>query len=157
LEGLELLHPCSSAMTATVTPVGENTLGDGIVKVDITLSDAANAEQVALIFRGLSLRVLSDNLPVQQPVKAELPALSAHEAASLYQPYWIEKAVLEADAPLEQVLLVGNAQDVERFANLLAQSDNAPQIQRIEFAAELDASSQRRMNHKVSSRPCRQH
>lgn len=142
LEGFELLHPCSAAMTATVISVGENSLRDGIVKVDISLCDAANPEQVALTFRGLSLRVLSENLPVQEPVKAELPALNAHEAASLYQPYWIEKAVLEADAPLEQVLLIGNTQDVERFANLLTQSANAPQIQRIEFAAELDINSQ---------------
>ncbi|NUA42751.1 Polyketide synthase PksL [Dickeya solani] len=138
LEGLELLHPCSSAMTSTITLSGEKPIRDGVFKVDIHVSDASNPELVALIFRGLSLRVLDDSLAVADQAKAEHSPLTLSETVHLYQPYWIEKNVLEADVPMKQVVLVGSEQDVDWFANLIAQSENPPQVQRIQFASTPD-------------------
>ncbi|MEI7253666.1 SDR family NAD(P)-dependent oxidoreductase [Dickeya dadantii] len=135
LEGLELLHPCSSAMTSTITLSGEKPIHDGVFKVDIHVSDANNPERVALIFRGLSLRVLDDSLAVKHQPQAEHPPLTLPETVNLYQPYWIEKPVSEADVPVQQMVLVGSEQDVDWFANLIAQSENPPQVHRIQFAS----------------------
>ncbi|AIR71679.1 SDR family NAD(P)-dependent oxidoreductase [Dickeya fangzhongdai] len=140
LEGLELLHPCSSAMTATLTLSGEQAIRDGVFKVDIHVSEANHPERVALIFRGLSLRVLGDSLAATDQAKSEHSPPALSDAVNLYQPYWIEKPVSEADEPMEQVVLVGGEQDVDRLANLIAQSENPPQMQRILLASTPDVS-----------------
>ncbi|QIZ51777.1 SDR family NAD(P)-dependent oxidoreductase [Dickeya zeae] len=140
LEGLVLLRPCHSAMTATITVSDEHLLHDGVFKVDIHISEANHPERVALVFRGLSLRVLDDSLTAADRSKPEhrLPALS--DGINLYQPYWIEKPVSAADEPITQLVLVGEEQDVDWLANLLAQSENPPQMQRVLLASELDVN-----------------
>nr|WP_227983132.1 SDR family NAD(P)-dependent oxidoreductase [Dickeya poaceiphila] len=140
LEGLELLHPCSSAMSATITLSDEHAMRDGVFKVDIHVSEANNPERVALIFRGLSLRVLDDSLTATERTNAEPSSPALSEAVNLYQPYWIEKAVSDADEPMDQVVLVGHEQDVDWLANLIAQSENPPQMQRILLASTLDVA-----------------
>ncbi|GAB7260252.1 SDR family NAD(P)-dependent oxidoreductase [Dickeya ananatis] len=140
LEGLVLFRPCHSAMTATITVSDEHLLHDGVFKVDIHVCEANHPERVALVFRGLSLRVLDDTLTAADRSKPEhrLPALS--DGINLYQPHWIEKPVSEADEPMTQLVLVGEEQDVDRLANLLAQSENPPQMQRILLASALDVN-----------------
>ncbi|QYM91631.1 SDR family NAD(P)-dependent oxidoreductase [Dickeya zeae] len=140
LEGLVLLRPCHSAMIATITVSDEHLLHDGVFKVDIHISEANHPERVALVFRGLSLRVLDDSLTAADRSKPEhrLPALS--DGINLYQPYWIEKPVSAADEPITQLVLVGEEQDVDWLANLLAQSENPPQMQRVLLASVLDVN-----------------
>ncbi|QII39187.1 SDR family NAD(P)-dependent oxidoreductase [Rouxiella badensis] len=135
LEALALLQPCSAAMTATVTLAGETTLRDEVIKVDIHLTEAHNPENTALIFKGLCLRVLNDGLAAKEPTKTVQRSNVPPQGAHLYQPHWVEKALPEADASVEQIVLVGSEQDVERFARLIAQSQAATRIQRILFAA----------------------
>ncbi|RNM07520.1 SDR family NAD(P)-dependent oxidoreductase [Dickeya undicola] len=140
LEGLELLRPCHSAMTATLVVTDEPLIHEGIFRVDIHVCEANHPERVALVFRGLSLRVLDDSLTATERAAPEnrLPVLS--DSINLYQPYWIEKTLSEADAPITQLVLVGAEQDVERLAGLMMQSENPPRMQRILLASAPDVN-----------------
>jgi len=143
LERLEVLGACSANMVATVRLAGENSVLDGRVTLDISVADAANPDAIALKFQGISLRILDIKNPVaaKPGVQATYPALSQHVAASLYQPHWIEQGVVDADAALEQVLLVGSESDVDQLASQLTQGDQSLQIQRIQFADALDINT----------------
>lgn len=129
LESLELRTPCVTDMTATLTLAAESSLKDGMITVDIQLADARQPERVAMSFRGLSLRVLDEGFAAKALPKTARHTLS--ESVNLYQPYWIEKAVDEADVPLEQVVLVGAAQDIAPVAMLFAEKENPPAVYRL--------------------------
>ena len=145
LESLQLLQPCTNEMTVTVIQSSATAVRNDVVKVDIQLSDAANPDRIALIFRGLSLRVLDSSFADKEPSQTGRLKLTPPDAANLYQPYWIEQAVPSAAKLPEQLLLVGGEQDVETLATLLAQSENPPQIQRIQLAptAEINREQDR--------------